>query len=482
MTRRLLPLLAASALIALPASATAAEKPLHPNGAVVAAKSSKKSSKKKADKKAPVIKKISPRNAKVGDVLVITGKNFVRGKGKNSVFFYTTKGGGTFTKALDASTTRLKVEIPKKLATLLPANGDQARILIRVKGKRLGARTAARISPLIAINPEDVGGDTSGPGAGGNVNPTACTPNFSDPLSNVDKDLLSDARERELNMDACNRDSDGDGASDGYEYYSAIDLNSQALPYPWKTPYPNPLFKDADVDHDSDGLTVWDEYSLWTKYGQSQIPLNYSDGKQATQPQAAPDPSGPLYYLDMNHNGTLTDDERDADGDGLSNWDEAHGRMTAGWWQAAYDGTNGPLETPHTVTFGPVSMLDPDSDGDGLVDGADDTDFDGLTNAFEVERPAGWGSTYVSVGPAVFHNYNPVSNVADTDISDPDSDPGFRYYARTQPFNPCKPVWSGICNLHPPFGYYAEDEDWMGWGVPGRDQPVPAPGPRPGDV
>src|SRR5215208_2952666 len=143
MTRRLVVALSTSLLIALPA----------------AAKATKKSTKKKADAKAPVIKKISPRNAKVGDVLTITGKNFVRGKGKNQVFFYTTKGGGTFTKALDASTTRLKVEIPKKLATLLPANGDKARILLRVKGKRLGARTAAKISPLISINPTDVGGD-----------------------------------------------------------------------------------------------------------------------------------------------------------------------------------------------------------------------------------------------------------------------------------------------------------------------------------
>ena len=114
----------------------------------------------------------------------------------------------------------------------------------------------------------------------------------------------------------------------------------------------------------------------------------------------------------MNHNGTLTDDERDADGDGLSNWDESHGRMTADWWKIKYDGTNDVLETPHTVTFGPVSMLDPDSDGDGLVDGADDTDFDGLTNAFEVERPGGWQGTYVSVGPLPLrHNYNPATNL-----------------------------------------------------------------------
>src|SRR4051794_17060710 len=167
MTRRLSLALAASALIALPATAAAAVKPpLHPGGAVVAAKSTK-ASKKKVDVKAPVITKISPRDAKIGDVLTITGKNFVRGKGKNQVFFYTTKGGGTFTKALDASSTRLKVEVPAKLAKLLPASGDKVRILLRVKAKRLGARTATKISPLIAISPTDVGGDTTGGGAPG---------------------------------------------------------------------------------------------------------------------------------------------------------------------------------------------------------------------------------------------------------------------------------------------------------------------------
>src|SRR4051794_15992039 len=330
MTRRLPLALAASALIALPSTAAASVKPpLHPGGAVVAAKSSKKSSaKKKADAKAPVIKKVTPSDAKVGDVLTITGKNFVRGKGKNQVFFYTTKGGGTFTKALDASSTRLKVEIPAKLAKLLPASGDKARILLRIKGKRLGARTAAKISPLISINPNNVGGDTTGGAAGGN--PLGCTPNYTNRDSDVDGDLLKDFQERDLMLDACNRATDGDRVSDGYEYYSAIDMNltqakPQNLPYPWKTPYPNPLFKDNGTDHDGDGLTLWDEYSLWTKYDQTREnpeDLFYSDGKQNSVPTAAPDPNGPLYSLDMNHNGTLSDDERDADGDGLSNWDE----------------------------------------------------------------------------------------------------------------------------------------------------------------
>jgi hypothetical protein len=465
MTRLRLALAAATALLALPSTAAAAQAPLHPLPGGFPAYAKKAA---KVDAKAPVVKKVSPRRAKVGAVLVITGKNFVPGQGKNIVFFYTTKGGGTFTNAGDASKTRLKVTVPDKLAALLPANGDEARILLRIKSKRLGARTSARVSPLISIRPDDVGGDTSG---GGNTGPVGCTPNFNDPASDVDSDLLPDARERELMLDACNRDTDGDGASDGYEYYSAIDLNSQALPYPFKRPYPNPLFKDQNVDYDGDGMTLWDEYSLWTKFGQGKLPLNYSDGKQSTWATPAPDPSGPLYYMDMNGDGLLTDDERDADGDGLGNWDESHGRMTPEWWVAMFDGSNGGYtkETPYTVTFAAPSMLDPDSDGDGVLDGADDQDFDGLTNAFEIERAPNWDKTYIAIGFRRV-NWDGVAPHMDNAGFPP------RYYSRTQPFNPCKPVWSSVCHIHYPFGYYEDDEPWMG------AENAPAPGLRPGDV
>jgi hypothetical protein len=175
-------------------------------------------------------------------------------------------------------------------------------------------------------------------------------------------------------------------------------------------------------------------------------------------------------------------------------------------------------------------MLDRDSDGDnpdrngdglgdgeGFDDGADDTDFDGLSNAFEVERPGSdlgcdasspppcWRATYVSVGPKNAHNYVPGADIdpvtpgvqegADADPltpgvqGDTDTDPltpgvqgDFSYYSRVNPFNPCKPVWSVICELHPRFGYYGADEDWMGWGVPGANQTYHAPGARPGDL
>jgi len=85
-----------------------------------------------------------------------------------------------------------------------------------------------------------------------------------------DNDLLDDVLELSLLLDPCVSDTDGDGVEDGFEYKSAVDLNNDdyqrpniVTPHPWKASYPNPLFKDADVDYDGDALTVSDEYKLW---------------------------------------------------------------------------------------------------------------------------------------------------------------------------------------------------------------------------
>ena len=84
----------------------------------------------------------------------------------------------------------------------------------------------------------------------------------------------------------------------------------------------------------------------------------------------------------------LWDDERDADGDGLSNWDEQRGKFTVAWWAAMFDGE--PAEEGVSVsglTFLDVedlpnrdALAKPDMDGDGVLDGADDHDHDGLSN------------------------------------------------------------------------------------------------------
>jgi hypothetical protein len=111
-------------------------------------------------------------------------------------------------------------------------------------------------------------------------------------------------------------------------------------------------------------------------------------------------------------------------------------------------------------------MTNPDTDGDGIKDGADDQDHDGLSNAFEVARPYDWGLTYVSVADdgSLAHD----GSNGGTTTPNP--------YARTQPFNPCKPVFSDACHRHPPFNYYG-DEDWQGLNPVDAGPPNVLPGP-----
>ena len=426
---------------------------------------------KKSKSKAPVVTKISPMKLKVGQKLYIYGKNFLPGKGKTKVFFLRVgHQGAAWVRSSTGTKTKLVVTVPATLNKLIPPSGQATRFQIRVLAKSFGKPTRTSRSPLISTTP---GAGSGAGGAGVSVPITGvagCVPNFNDPTADADKDLLPDVLEHKIGTDPCNKDSDSDGVSDGYEYYSSLDLNSNALPYPAKMPYPNALFPDATIDYDGDGLTLADEYSLWVAYGNSQLPLNYSDGKQVTVPTAAPAP-GTLanWSLDLNGDGVLNDGERDADNDGLSNWDESHGRMTPGWWAAVYAGQDPahPKETPYPVSFAGTNMLDPDTDGDNLADGLDDNDFDGYTNMFELRRPDNWLSSYVSLGS----NWNPGPPASLAAGADP--------YARTNPFNPCKPLWSSICHLHPPIGYYPTTEDWA---APTPQQIIDAGGPAPGTL
>lgn len=253
-----------------------------------------------------------------------------------------------------------------------------------------------------------------------------------------DGDGMADTLESQVKTDPLVADTDGDGADDAFEYHSALDLNSAALPYPGKRPYPNALFADSGEDYDGDGLTAKEENRAWTLTGRGLPLQTYSDGLQCTGP-VVPAPADPelARRVDMDADGVLCDDEKDVDGDGLTNWDEVRGRMTPEWWVAAFANTT-PKESKYpTREYLATNFVDRDTDGDGLPDGADDEDGDGLTNSFETARPFNWQATYVSIAHA---GTNPL--------------------ARVNPFNPCKPFYSERCHQHPPFGYYPDDEDW----------------------
>ena len=94
---------------------------------------------------------------------------------------------------------------------------------------------------------------------------------------------------------------------------------------------------------------------------------------------------------------SLTDDERDADGDGLGNWDEQHGRFTETWWPARArrrDRAEG-VEVPGDQLPRRRRLSATGSRLAGgrhrrrrrSLDGEDDQDHDGLSNQFEIRRP-----------------------------------------------------------------------------------------------
>jgi hypothetical protein len=396
---------------------------------------------------APVITKISPLKLKVGEKLNIYGKNFVPGKRKNKVFFLRSGQGAVWARADKASKTKITVTVPAALRKLIPASGQATRFQIRVLAKKFGSITKASRSPLISSTP---GGGT---GSAGVIGPTTgvpgCTPNFDNPSVDSDGDGLPDQLEKALGTDPCSADSDHDGVQDGYEYQSALDLNrttgTSAIPYPYpgKRPYPNPLDPtDPGTDYDGDGLTQTDEYKGskflgWTN-DLSHVP--YSDGNQHSGPQQRCGFEVSMAYCDyavgvsVPVGKNLGDDEKDADGDGLPNWDEAYGRETQGWWTAVFKD-----EKSYVLTYADLNWLDSDTDGDGVPDRADDTDHDGYTNVQEIDRNYA-DSVFLTLGA-----YDPTTGLNDGAVLPAGQ------HAVVNPDNPCLPdVLSAACMKHPP--------------------------------
>jgi hypothetical protein len=141
---------------------------------------------------------------------------------------------------------------------------------------------------------------------------------------------------------------------------------------------------------------------------------------------------------DLDGDGYISDDERDEDADGLSNYDESHGRMLPGYWTTCYN-----QEVPFGIDYAGTSLVDPDSDGDGIPDGADDQDHDDIPNVMELSRSAS------------SHLYDAKNGIP---CKEPDVPAGAptpvqlhsNRYGRVNPFNPCLPAtWSRTCTMHP---------------------------------
>jgi hypothetical protein len=145
----------------------------------------------------------------------------------------------------------------------------------------------------------------------------------------------------------------------------------------------------------------------------------------------APVTAAESHWWDIDRNNKLSDDERDEDGDGLSNYDEAHGQAQPSFWAGCYD-----REKPYPVAYAGTSLVDGDTDGDGVLDGADDQDHDDLPNLMELSRHAAAPEHAVNGGCANAQG-----------LPSPTPERGF-----VNPFNPCLPYKdSRTCVRHPRF-------------------------------
>ena len=203
--------ISAAAALALPAGTAAAKKAL----------------------KYPVITKVTPMKVGVGDLLTIKGRGFVSGKNKNTVVFKRSGQRAVFVKAETATPTIITLHVPLKLqAYMQVVNGQPTPSVfkIRIIARRFGQRfTSSKLSPT-------VGPAGSGIQAPGTTPPSAYEQCLAaaqaNPSGDQDGDSLTNALEQKIGTDPCRADTDGDGLTDGWEYQSALDLNSRALPYP----------------------------------------------------------------------------------------------------------------------------------------------------------------------------------------------------------------------------------------------------------
>jgi hypothetical protein len=184
----------------------------------------------------------------------------------------------------------------------------------------------------------------------------------------------------------------------------------------------------------SDGAPWWDHANTRNTYGLFDFDRD-GDEEPAREPGYA---TSELYYFDYDNDGFVSDDERDEDADGLSNYEETHGRLSsANWWGSCYA-----IEKSFPVEYSGTDVTDPDTDGDGVRDGADDQDHDDIPNLLEVSRMQASGLSDLEAGsrackPAAGLPAPPATN-----------HPGA--YGRVNPFNPCLPAsWSRTCDLHP---------------------------------
>ena len=281
--------------------------------------------------------------------------------------------------------------------------------------------------------------DTDGDGLtdAGEVNTYGTNPRWSD----SDWDGLTDYEELfSTKTDPNNNDTDSDGATDGDEVNfcrtnpNDADSDDDGMPDGWEVLNDlNPLINDRDDDHDSDGFTNWEEFLLGISANNRD-----TDGDELSD------------YDEMHTYGTLPN-RADSDLDGMiDGWEVQYG-LNPLMNDSANDPDTDDLSNLQEYLNG-ANPHDSDSDEDGLNDFDEvyvhgthpslaDTDQDGLDDFEEVTHlstqpnnsdsdddcmPDGW---------EVGNSLNPLVNDADYDYDSDGLTNLNEYFYLTDPHN-----------------------------------------------
>jgi hypothetical protein len=169
--------------------------------------------------------------------------------------------------------------------------------------------------------------------------------------------------------------------------------------------------------------------------------------------------------------GWVSDDERDEDADGLWNYVELRGPMTAAYWKGCYT-----IEGAFPIEYAGTRPDDNDSDGDGTVDGADDQDHDDVPNLMEISRMRA-SRAHDGTRTALNDREGNVDCKVDPELLKPqdvngDGQPDKQVlrhetaYGRVNPYNPCLPFAdSRTCpryvGFDAPFAPFDLSPDWV---------------------
>ena len=401
--RSLSPALAV-AVLAAPAAAHAAPVAKKAGAATSKKASTKKSAKtKKKTVKVvyPTVTSISPRKIQIGQKLTVKGTGFKPGKGKSSVAFYKTGQPVIFVKADSATATKLVVTITPKVAALLVVKDDvpvATLLRLRVIGAKMSRTwTKNSRSPIVSPLPNapiGQGGSLTAQQAAAQVYQTCQDNAKANAAGDNDADNIDNATELANSMDPCNPDTDGDGISDGYEYRSAEDLNGHSAPH-----YPShaPVAEPARPDRHQLGLRrrrpldVAGEQALEGRH-RWRLP---ADRLQRRHPElrrqesrSRRPPSGSTSTVTATSPTTSATRTTTASPTGSSSTRAAPrpGGRRSQWDVKPHVGGGRYTEPPYTVRlFNDVDATNPDTDGDGIPDGADDQDNDGWSNFAEMQ-------------------------------------------------------------------------------------------------